>query len=239
MKFKIALCDDDAKLLAVIAGAAESVLMDHGIRAEVHRFQTGAALLDAMERNHFQMVLLDINMPEMDGIAVGRVIRERKVDTQIIYVSEWEGRVFEALLNRPFGFVRKGQFLNDLTNVINLYMGLDTKEINNGHLQLTARDSLLTVEVKRIRYFEGNRNMQLMHLEGQEQPIEIKMTMNKLEEDTAEYGFIRIHKGYLVNYRYIQRIYYDKLVLRDGKELPIGRSKINEVKDQFLTLLED
>lgn len=239
MKFKIALCDDDAKLLAVIAGAAESILMDHGIRAEVHRFRTGEALLEAMEQNHFQMVLLDIDMPGMDGIATGRAIRDRNIDTQIIYVSEWEGRVFEALLNRPFGFVRKGQFLTDLTKVINLYMSLGTQQSNSGHIQLTARDSLLTVDVKRIRYFEGNRNMQLMYLEGNDEPVEIKMTMNKLEEATARYGFIRIHKGYLVNHRYIQRIYYDKLELHDGKVLPIGRSKVNEVKDQFLALLDD
>ena len=53
------------------------------------------------------------------------------------------------------------------------------------------------------------------------------------------FGFIRIHKGYLVNYRYIQRIAYDHVILRDGTSLPVGRSKVTEIKTKFLSLLDD
>lgn len=239
MKIKIALCDNDPKLLSVIAGATESILHDHGLRADIQRFQSGEALLKAMEQTRFEMLLLDIDMPGLDGIAVGKRIREKKYNTQIVYVSEWEGRVFEALMIQPLGFVRKSNFLTDLSAVIDLYANSAAKELGNEHLELITRDSLLTVDTKHVRYFEGSRNYQLLYLEGNPKPIEIKMTMSKLEEIAASHGFIRIHKGYLVNYRYIQRIFYDKLLLRDGKELPVGRSKANEVKSQFLSLLDD
>lgn len=238
MKIKIAICDNDTKLLSVIAGATESILQDHGLRADIRRFQSGETLLKAMEQVRFEMVLLDIDMPGLDGIAVGKEIRKKKLNTPIVYVSEWEGRVFEALMIQPLGFVRKSNFLTDLTAVIDLYVNSSAKELNNEHLELITRDSLLTVDTKHVRYFEGNRNNQLLYLDGNTKPIEIKMTMSKLEEITADHGFIRIHKGYLVNYRYIQRIFYDKLILRDGKELPIGRSKSNEVKSIFLSLLD-
>lgn len=239
MKIKIALCDNDAKLLSVIAGATESILNDHGLRADIQRFQSGEALLKAMDGTRFEMILLDIDMPGMDGIAVGKKIRERKENTQIVYVSEWEGRVFEALMIQPLGFVRKSNFLTDLAAVVELYVNSSVKNLNNEHLELTTRDSLLTVDTKHVRYFEGSRNYQLLYLEDNPKPIEIKMTMSKLEEVTASRGFIRIHKGYLVNYRFIQRIFYEKLVLRDGTELPVGRSKVGEIKAKFLSLLDD
>lgn len=239
MKIKIALCDNDAKLLSVIAGATESILNDHGLRADIQRFQSGEALLKAMDGTRFEMILLDIDMPGMDGITVGKKIRERKENTQIVYVSEWEGRVFEALMIQPLGFVRKSNFLTDLAAVVELYVNSSVKNLNNEHLELTTRDSLLTVDTKHVRYFEGSRNYQLLYLEDNPKPIEIKMTMSKLEEVTASRGFIRIHKGYLVNYRFIQRIFYEKLVLRDGTELPVGRSKVGEIKAKFLSLLDD
>lgn len=239
MKIKIALCDNDAKLLSVIAGATESILNDHGLRADIQRFQSGEALLKAMDGTRFEMILLDIDMPGMDGITVGKKIRERKENTQIVYVSEWEGRVFEALMIQPLGFVRKSNFLTDLAAVVELYVNSSVKNLNNEHLELTTRDSLLTVDTKHVRYFEGSRNYQFLYLEDNPKPIEIKMTMSKLEEVTASRGFIRIHKGYLVNYRFIQRIFYEKLVLRDGTELPVGRSKVGEIKAKFLSLLDD
>lgn len=239
MKIKIALCDNDVKLLSVIAGATESILKDHGFRADIQRFNSGEALLKAMEQTHFEMLLLDIDMPGLDGIAVGKKIREKKYNTQIVYVSEWEGRVFEALMIQPLGFVRKTNFLTDLSAVIGLYANSSAKELNNEHLELITRDSLLTVDIKHVRYFEGSRNYQLLYLDNNAKPIEIKMTMGKLEEITASHGFIRVHKGYLVNYRFIQRIFYDKLVLRDGKEIPVGRSKANDIKSIFLSLLDD
>lgn len=122
MKIKIALCDDDVKALPVIAGAAESAFTEKGIRTEIQRFTTGKALLQAMEQTRFQIILLDIEMPGMDGIAVGKKIREKGDSTQIVYVSEAESRVFESFLVQPLGFVRKSNFLNDIAAVVELYV---------------------------------------------------------------------------------------------------------------------
>ena len=106
MKIKIALCDDDAKALPVIAGAAESAFQEKGIYTDIQRFTSGKALLQAMEQTRFQIILLDIEMPGMDGIAVGKKVRAQGNDTQIVYVSEADSRVFESFLVQPLGFVR-------------------------------------------------------------------------------------------------------------------------------------
>jgi DNA-binding LytR/AlgR family response regulator len=84
---------------------------------------------------------------------------------------------------------------------------------------------------------EGSGNYQMLYLEGETEPAEVKMTMDLLESLTQPHGFLRIHKGYLVNFNYIQRIETGKLTLDDGKELPISRSKMEEVKRKFLTML--
>ena len=63
------------------------------------------------------------------------------------------------------------------------------------------------------------------------------LTMEKLEAATQPHSFIRIHKGYLVNYRCIQRISAATVTLLDGTQLPIGRSKAAEVKSKYLSIL--
>lgn len=237
MKIKIALCDDDAKALPIIAGAAESAFAEKGISAEITRFRSGEALLRATEDTHFQLLLLDIEMPGMDGIAVGKRLRERGDSTPLVYVSEAESRVFDSFFVQPLGFVRKSNFLNDISAVVELYIKTNAQSQGGDHLDFNTRSGLLTLKSRQIRYIEGSRNYQLVYLDGKAEPLEVKMTMEKLDAVTQEHGFIRIHKGYLVNSAHIQRIGVNTVTLVDGTELPIGRSKAHEVKSKYLSLL--
>lgn len=234
MKLKIALCDDDRTALPVIAGAAESAFRNQGIRTELQSFRSGKDLLDALTTNRFDIILLDIDMPGLDGIEVGRRIREMKNGTQIIFVSECESRVFESFEVQPLGFVRKSNFLNDIAAVVRLYIKTCVQEQTSEYMEFETRSGLLSMKTRQIRYIEGSRNYQMLYLKDQEEPTEVKMTLDKLEEILESHGFIRIHKGYLVNSQFIQRIQSTSLSLQDGTELPIGRSKMGEVKSKFL-----
>lgn len=234
MKLRIALCDDDRTALPVIAGAAESAFRNQGIRTELQSYQSGKALLEALVTNRFDIILLDIDMPGLDGIEVGRRIREMKNGTQIIFVSECESRVFESFEVQPLGFVRKSNFLNDIAAVVRLYIKTCIQEQNSEYMEFETRSGLLNLKIRQIRYIEGSRNYQFLYLEDSKEPTEIKMTLDKLEEILEPHGFIRIHKGYLVNCQFIQRIQNTQLSLQDGTDLPIGRSKMGEVKSKFL-----
>lgn len=237
MKIKIALCDDDVKALPVIAGAAESAFLEKGIHTDIQRFTSGKALLQAMEQTRFQILLLDIEMPGMDGIAVGKRLREKGDGTQIVYVSEAESRVFESFLVQPLGFVRKSNFLNDIAAVVELYVKTCAQDEKGDYIEFQTRSGILALKSRQISYIEGSRNYQLVYQEGRQEPIEVKMTMEKLEAVTRSHNFIRIHKGYLVNYRCIQRISSSAVTLLDGTQLPVGRSKAAEVKSKYLSIL--
>ena len=79
----------------------------------------------------------------------------------------------------------------------------------------------------------------LVHVDGQEKSIVLTRTMGELENELSGEGFIRIHKGYLVNYRYIQVIDAGDVRLTTGELLPISRRKEHEVRDRFLELVQN
>jgi DNA-binding LytR/AlgR family response regulator len=239
VKIRIALCDNDSKALSVIAGATESVFRDQNFQPYVDRFQKCEDLLLALEQAKYQITLLDIDMPDIDGIEAAKRIREKGINTQIVFVSSREDRVFEALRVQPFGFVRKNNFFEDLMAVVDLYVNTCVGGEAVGRIDLPTRSSTVSLEGEKIRFIEGSRNYQILYQTGDAEPVEVKLTMDKLETMMEPFGFIRIHKGYLVNYRYIQRIAYDHVILRDGTSLPVGRSKVTEIKTKFLSLLDD
>lgn len=236
---KIALCDNDERALPVISGAVAAAFQAQKQETTALSYLSGKELLEAMESNVFHMVLLDIDMPEMDGIEVGKKIRIKSDSVEIVYVSECEERVFEAFSVYPLGFVRKSNFLNDITDVVRLYIKKHLRAQQVDQLKFSTRTKVVIVKRKQILYIEGNGNYQLVYLNGQGEPVEIKMTMDKLEELLEPVGFIRVHKGYLVNYLYIQKIQTNQITLKGGAEIPVGRSKVKEVKSRFLSLMEN
>lgn len=62
---------------------------------------------------------------------------------------------------------------------------------------------------------------------------EIRYKLSDLEEQLAPYGFIRIHKSFLVNYRFIHCIVKTECILDDQTSLPISRLRAAEVKEKF------
>ena len=238
MRIKTAMCDDNAKMLPVIAGAARSAFHAQGMDVDIAMFTRGQKLLASLEENHYNLMLLDIEMPGMDGIAIGKKLRAMGDDTKIVFVSEAESRVFESFQVQPLGFVRKSNFLNDITAVAELYIRTCAKEeASGGMIELSTRSGLAAVKTKTIRYIEGSGNYQMLYLDGKQEPMEVKMTMDKLEQMTAPHGFIRTHKGFLVNYQFIHRVTAAEIILSDGASIPVGRSKAGEVKAKFLSLV--
>lgn len=234
----IALCDDDKNAVPVIAGAARSAFQSRGFDVRLDCFSAGRELLAALEKCPYDLVLLDIDMPELDGIEVGKRVKAYDHAIPVVFVSECEDRVFESFSVQPLGFVRKSNFLNDIAAVVELYEKYREMTQSAEHVEFSAQTSLISLKIAHIRYMEGSRNYQLVFLMDEEKPIEIKMTMEKLEEKMKPYGFIRIHKGYLVNYRFIRRIRSRSVELDDGRTLPIGRDRLDNVRERYLALMK-
>ena len=62
--------------------------------------------------------------------------------------------------------------------------------------------------------------------------------MQALEEQMDSMGFLRVHKGYLVNYRFIRRITDTDAVLTNGEEIPMSRLRVQDVRSRYLQLMQ-
>lgn len=235
---RIALCDDDRNAIPVISGAACSAFEAKGFVVALDTYTNGKELLAAMARTQYDLILLDIDMPGIDGIEVGKRIKAIDHSIPVVFVSECEQRVFESFSVQPLGFVRKSSFLNDIAAVVELFQKYCDMTRNFEHVEFATRTSLTSLCLAHICYIESSRNYQMIYLMDQSKPVEVKMTMARLEAQMMPHGFIRIHKGYLVNYRFIRRIETNTVILMDGTELPVGRSKAPGVREQYLALLK-
>ena len=235
--WNIAVCDDERAALSVLSGALVNAFRQHDVEATVKMFVTARDLVRRMKECTFDLLFLDIEMPGMDGLSLARQLRREGNLIDIIFISNREDLVFDALRCNPKGFIRKSRFIQDVTSVIDAYFAArqDTK---SKVLLVQTRGQVLYIPIDKLTYIEGSGKVQLAHVVGRSEPLELRKLMQQLEEDLKPYGFLRIHKGFLVNYRFIRRISDKEVLLTNDEVLPISRRKEQDIRDAYLELMQ-
>ena len=233
---KIALLDDDKTALTISKGVIEGFFQDKNIPFSVDAFTASAAFLSMAKEENYQLVFLDIDVDEMNGIDAGKVVKEIDPHTDIVYLSQREDLVFDTLFLHPFGFIRKSKILQDFPSVLQLYLDTHVNaEEDSSKLVVTTKNGVTNIILNDIMYIEGNKNYQTIYLKD-DSTYEIRLSMGELEGQLENKGFIRIHKGYLVNYLYIRKIVKTDVLLTNNKILPLAGKRKEEIMEKYLAI---
>lgn len=235
----VAICDDDENARRIITSSIHGAFP--GCVVEALAYATADILMADLENHNFDLLLLDIDMPGMDGITLAKRLRKMESAIDIIYISNREDKVFLSLTTEPCGFIRKSRFLEDMNEVIGLYLKRRESRQRSEETCLVVQDRnrVRKLPIHRIWYVEGLGKVQLVYMEGEDSPLTVHSAMQKLEEELTPHGFLRVHKGYLVNYRYISQIEQTEILLNMGRKVPLSRRKLQEVREDYLELISE
>lgn len=232
------VCDDDKAARGMIANAIQSEFFNLGVEAEITLCASGTELLTQLTPARYNLLFLDIDMPGANGIQLGQRLREENNTIDIIFVSNREDRVFDSLKVEPIGFIRKSHLIEDIPDMLRRYWKHHQKSMDSKMLVVETKESIISVPLKDVMYFEGARNCQMLYVKDRKEPCQIRRNLKELEDELTVDGFIRVHKGFLVNYNYIRLIVQDNVLLIDGRSIPLSRRKHQEVKGRFLQLMQ-
>ena len=234
-KLKVAICDDEPRAITIISASVESVFKDLNVEISLETFLSPEELLERLRNRAFDLIFLDISMPKKDGIALGKELKQYGSTAELVFVSSRMDRMFDTFAVRPFGFVRKSHFLEDIDEVIHRFVDQkNQKEDNRQLMQFKDGQGVVSIDVSKVLYIECVRNTQILHFEDSSEEHRMYSRMEILEEELKPLGFIRIHKGYLASARFIRRFDSKAVTLTNGEELPIGRSRHHEAMDAYM-----
>ena len=177
----------------------------------------------------FDVILLDIEMPSCSGIDLASKLNEKKcIDEKpfIIFVTNRDGLVFDALKQQPFSFVRKSH-LDDLKPCFDRLIMLCESDI---YYPIKSGRDIERVALKDIFYLEKQKNYVIYHTSRG--MISERTTLDK-KSDLLNKGFLRTHIGYMVNIRCIEKIQTADISLSDGTIIPLSRKYSEAVRKQF------
>ena len=233
---KIALLDDDKTALLISKGAIESFFQEKNIAISLDAFSSPVNFLAMAKEENYRLVFLDIDMPELNGLEVGKELKGFNPQTDIIYLSQREDLVFDTLQLHPFGFIRKSKIIQDFANVLELFVStaLNTNK-ENKKITISSKTETISADIDQVMYIEGNRNYQTFYLKDGSS-FDARILMGDLESKLKEHGFIRVHKGYLVNYFFIRMIGTNEVTLTNNKVLPLSSKRKDEIMEEYLSI---
>ena len=233
---KIALLDDDKTALLISKGAIESFFQEKNIAISLDAFSSPVNFLAMAKEENYRLVFLDIDMPELNGLEVGTQLKEFNPQTDIIYLSQREDLVFDTLVLHPFGFIRKSKIIQDFANVLELFVNtaLNTQS-ENKKITISSKTGTLGADIDQIMYIEGNKNYQTFYLKNGN-VFDARVLMSDLESKLKDHGFIRVHKGYLINYLFIRQIGTNEVTLTNNKVLPLSSKRKDEIMEEYLSI---
>ena len=243
----IAICDDEKRWRNTMAESVQKWADERKIAVQLLSFESGSALLAAMNAAlDIDVLLLDIEFPdEGDGIAIAKLLRRQSNKLSILFVSghalkAHEGYMVDAVgfLVKPFEYDRLSFYLDKARKrlKINPY---DMRLINIG---TSAKSEL--VPLKDIVFAESSMHDVIVHLDRQKDSAPtIRTTLMAFLEELGRENFVQIHRAFIVS---IRRIYgikntYPFSVNIKGAEdalhkLSIGRVYLDEVQQAYANL---
>lgn len=222
----IGICDDEIQVAKYLKDLICSITDDQRYVQNIQIFNSGEDLLRDIKK--IDLVFLDIDMPGMDGIAVGKEIKKIHQDCQIIMETGRKERFKEAFQIRALRFVTKPFQIQEIREALDAY-----RETYLGEACIEAfRDrQIYQIKQKDIMYIYAMDSYTEIVIE--ECTLRTEESMKELEEKLDSRLFYRVHKQFIVNMSKIDRI--DKnTVMIAGKKLPVSRRKKAEFENRYL-----
>lgn len=196
-------------------------------------FQNVADAKVFLESNPIDLLFLDISMPIADGFDLLEHFPDK--DFQIVFITAHEEFAIKAIKVGAVDYILKPIILEELEIAINkVSETIATQKRNDSKnvITLNYEGGKSIIELDQIIYLKGFDNLTTLYL-LKNKKITVSKTLKYFEELLGE-GFFRIHKSYIANLKFMDKIVSKEhylLELNEGTQLPISRRNYKNLND--------
>lgn len=223
---EIAICDDEPYITAIIDKFVQEY---YGVNCLSHRFNSGEMLLNLVEK--YDIVFLDIELGESNGIELAKTIRKSNKKAFIIFVTNYTDYCRQAFNVHAFQYLTKPISKEKLFHVLDEVETYRKNDIQNESIRLKSSDGIVQVEINEIIYFEYYLRKVKMVLENDKYLL--TYSLQELKELFCQYDFAMCHRAYIVNLRKIQIIDKFDIHMSNGDLIPLAQKQAAEFKREF------
>lgn len=229
---KIGICDDELKTCENLNQMLLEYAEKKDYRIKVDTWSSGEELCSFLEKKmHIDILFLDIELMETNGIEVGRFIREKQENTEliIIYISSKTSYAMELFRMQPLDFLIKPLTQEMITDVMERSVRILEKI--NTMFECKSEGNYYRIPYRNILYFQSmNKHIRVV---WKDDPIMFRGKLKDLAK-TVPHNFLMINQSFLVNINYVTKCSYERLRMQNGDELLISQPYRKAVRGRIV-----
>lgn len=233
---RIVFCDDELHSLLAVRQAVEDFFSrEESLQPEYAQYQQGEDLL--RQEQTVDIAFLDVQMPDISGIELGRQLKARNPFIKIFIVTAYPDYLDDAMGAQVFRYLSKPVDQNRLRT--NLREAVRQYHLDTRSYPIVTEDGVVMCRAEQLMAVEAAQKRVLIHtVDGlliAKEPMEHWKTTLTLP------CFYQTHRSFLINMRFVNAIHRDKVILRhENRQLEayLTRRRYSHFKDCFLQYIE-
>lgn len=236
---QIALCDDQVEELERVTELVKAYTRLHPeLDSTVRPFQSGYDLLECVRnRGGFDLYLLDVMMPEPDGLAIGAAIRKGDREAMLVYLTSSPDYAVASYRVQAMDYLLKPVERDAIFSLLD--RAAERARAAMPSVTVRTKDGLAVVPLAEIVSVEsGDHAARYILADGRTLTTG---TVRSFDEVAAallgEPRFLRVGASFVVNMLYVDSMTKEQFTMRGGMKIPIPRLKRGEVRQAFLDFM--
>ncbi|MGN0389720.1 MAG: LytTR family transcriptional regulator DNA-binding domain-containing protein [Wujia sp.] len=173
------------------------------------------------------LLIMEIRYKDKNGLELATMIRDAKLDMDIIFVTNEKKYVYEGYRVQAQGYVLKEQLEQELPDCLERYID---NYINEGMITVKSDSVAKTISLASVQYVESDARMLILHTKAE--TIRFYGKLADVEKELRQYGFLRIHQSFLVKKSEIREVGGYEVLVGDTR-LPVSRRYYRDVQEMF------
>lgn len=226
----IALCDDEHAETTYLSALVRKWAKVRDIAVHLSDYESAESFLFVYEdKKAVDILLLDIQMKNMNGVELARQIRRDDEDVQIIFITGFPDFIAEGYDVSALHYLMKPVKEDKLLAVLDKAVSRLQKTSRMITFPKTGGD--MKIKADDIIYAEVLSHKVILYLLNGKEEFPMRISdMVKLLGD----GFFKCHRSYIVSMKYVRRITKTAMVLNDNREIPLSRNLYDTANQAFI-----
>lgn len=228
----IAVCDDEK----IFREYFRKLLLEYSFAKDVEfvisEYDDSESLLEAYsseKASHMDVLFLDIRMNGLDGMEAAKQLRRQGCGCLIVFLTSLAEYVQKGYEVRAFRYLLKEQAKKEIGSVLDACLSeLESEE----YFVFTSERRNYSIRKRDILYFESRKRIILVYIVNGNYSFYQKL--DELEKQLAGQGFLRCHRSFLVQERFVKGWRENALWMEDGAELPVSRTYERAVNQKLM-----
>ena len=229
MRLNVAICDDEI----IICNEIKRRLLEIRPEYNISIYNSGKDLVNS--KSKFDLIFLDIEMPEIDGMKTAELLRKNDIGEYIIFLTSHMEYMPDAFKVKAFRFLSK-----PINNELFLEAVIEAEKeiLNNTKIEVIQKDEIKLISRNQILYIESFGDGTYIYTKNE--VLETNKTLKYWNDRLETEHFFQTHKTYILSLRYVGKIEDKEVTLNyENIKIPIARRRRKQLKEAVINYVRE